>query len=129
MKNQLWRNIQKMKRMPVVNTYNMDCMKLMQSKPDKYYELAIVDPPYGIKADKNKRANTQLGKSLAKCKDYGAKEWDNTPPDENYFQELFRVSKNQIIWGANHFISRFPYDSPCWIVWDKVNGDNGYADC
>lgn len=46
-----------------------------------------------------------------------------------YFQELFRVSKNQIIWGANHFISRIPYDSPCWIVWDKQNGENDFADC
>jgi site-specific DNA-methyltransferase (adenine-specific) len=52
----------------------------------------------------------------------------NAPPLE-YFQELIRVSKNQIIWGANHFISRMPIDSSCWIVWDKENGNNGYADC
>lgn len=51
------------------------------------------------------------------------------PPDKNYFDELMRVSKNQIIWGANHFISKIPYDSHCWIVWDKENGDNDFADC
>ena len=51
------------------------------------------------------------------------------PPDKEYFDELMRVSKNQIIWGANHFISKIPYDSHCWIVWDKENGDNDFADC
>lgn len=51
------------------------------------------------------------------------------PPPVEYFQELTRISRNQIIWGAIHFISRMPYDSSCWIVWDKDNGNNGYADC
>lgn len=54
---------------------------------------------------------------------------DLKPPSEKYFDELFRVSKNQIIWGANHFISKMPFDSSCWIVWDKDNGDNDFADC
>ena len=53
----------------------------------------------------------------------------NYPPPKEYFDELRRVSKNQIIWGANHFISRIPYDSPCWIVWDKCTGENDFADC
>ena len=51
------------------------------------------------------------------------------PPTADYFKELFRVSKNQIIWGANHFISLMPYDSSCWIVWNKENGDTDFADC
>ena len=54
---------------------------------------------------------------------------DIKPPNEKYFNELFRVSKNQIIWGANHFISKMPFNSSCWIVWDKDNGNNDFADC
>jgi site-specific DNA-methyltransferase (adenine-specific) len=109
--------------------YNMDCMEGMRQFPDKYFELAIVDPPYGIGASDYKRGGTQYGNSKAKCKVYASKDWDKSAPSAEYFDELFRVSKNQIIWGANHFISRIPYDSSCWVVWDKVNGDNGYADC
>ena len=109
--------------------YNMDCMDGMKQFPDKYFDLAIVDPPYGIGASDYKRGGTQYGNSKAKCKVYASKDWDKSAPSAEYFDELFRVSKNQIIWGANHFISRIPYDSSCWVVWDKVNGDNGYADC
>lgn len=105
-------------------------MKLMAEYPDKHFDLAIVDPPYGIGASDYKRGGTQYGNSKAKCKVYTPKNWDNGAPDEEYFNELFRVSKNVIIWGANHFISRLPYDSSCWIVWDKDNGEgSGYADC
>lgn len=107
--------------------YNMDCMDGMKEFPDKYFDLAIVDPPYGIgeNGDKNyTRSN------LAKAKNYKAFSGnDLKPPDKKYFDELFRVSKNQIIWGANHFIHLIPYDSSCWIVWDKDNGENDFADC
>ena len=72
--------------------------------------------------------NHSRGK-LAKAKQYTPKEWDLSSPPKDYFLELFRISKNQIIWGANHFISKIPYDSPCWIVWNKQNGDNDFADC
>ena len=106
--------------------YNMDCMQGMKEFPDKYFDLAIVDPPYGIgeNGDKN---HTRC--KLAKAKNYKAFSGnDIEPPSKEYFDELFRVSKNQIIWGANHFISKIPYDSSCWIVWDKDNtGD--FADC
>jgi site-specific DNA-methyltransferase (adenine-specific) len=99
----------------------------MKEIPDKYFQLAIVDPPYGI--GENGSKNKSRGK-LAVAKDYksfyGA---DLNPPDENYFNEIKRVSKNQIIWGANHFISKIPYNSSCWIVWNKNNGGNDFADC
>ena len=110
----------------MINLYNVDCMEFMRGLPDNCYELAIVDPPYGIGEDGLK--NHSRGK-LAKSKKYIPKNWDKEPPNEAYFKELIRVSKNQIIWGANHFISKIPYDSSCWIVWDKENGENDFADC
>lgn len=106
--------------------YLMDCMEGMKQFPDKHFELAIVDPPYGIGEDGLK--NHSRGK-LAKSKQYTPKEWDREPPSIEYFKELLRVSRNQIIWGANHFISQIAYDSSCWIVWDKVNGETDFADC
>ena len=107
--------------------YNMDCMEGMKQFPDKYFELAIVDVPYGIGEDGSK--NHSRGK-LAKAKDYKPFYGnDLKAPDADYFNELMRISQNQIIWGANHFISKIPFDSSCWIVWDKNNGDNDFADC
>jgi len=105
----------------------MDCMEGMKHFLDKYFELAIVDPPYGIGEDG--RNNHTRGK-LAIAKSYiKSCRYDNDSPDEKYFNELIRISKNQIIWGANHFISKIPYDSSCWIVWDKLNGESDFADC
>lgn len=109
--------------------------------PDKFFDLAIVDPPYGIKEDgkKNHKRGGQVGgknnfgakntkKQIVKPTLFIPKEWDRTKPSSEYFSELFRVSRNQIIFGANHFISKIPIDSSCWIVWDKeTNGD--FADC
>lgn len=107
--------------------YLMDCMEGMKQFPDKYFDLAIVDPPYGIGESGTK--NHTRGK-LARATNYRAFSGEDIePPGKEYFDELFRVSKNQIIWGANHFISRFAKDSSCWIVWDKDNGDNDFADC
>ena len=97
--------------------YNLDCEQAIKQIPDKYFELAIVDPPYGIKASEYKRGGQQHGKAKAASKEYGSKDWDKKPPGDDYFTDLFRISKNQIIFGANHFISRIPYDSSCWIVW------------
>lgn len=106
---------------------NCDCMIGMKQFPDKYFDLAVVDVPYGIGESGDK--NHTRGK-LATSKDYKAFSGNDLKlPDDTYFKELFRVSKNQIIWGANHFISKIPYDSHCWIVWDKDNGETDFADC
>lgn len=108
------------------NFYNEDCLEAMKEMPDNYFELAIVDPPYGI----NIASNGSVGgdhKGIATGR-YKPTKWDKEPPPIEYFNELIRVSKNQIIWGANHFISRIPFDSSCWIVWDKDNSGN-FADC
>ncbi len=105
---------------------NCDCMAGMKAFPDGYFGLAVVDPPYGI--GQSGKKNHARG-NRADAKDYKAFSGDDLePPDGAYFKELFRVSRNQIIWGANHFISRIPYDSHCWIVWDKDNSGD-FADC
>lgn len=106
---------------------NCDCMVGMARYPDRYFDLAIVDPPYGIGESGD---NNNSRSKLAKAKDYKAFSGnDLKPPDDEYFQELMRVSKNQIIWGANHYISKIPYNSSCWVVWDKQNGESDFADC
>ena len=113
-----------------IHLYNGDCMDLLKQTPDKYYDLAIVDPPYGIGASSKNfiRQGKQTGKSLAVSgTKYTAKDWDNCVPDKIYFDELRRVSKNQIVWGGNYFASLLP-NSSCWLIWDKVTGDNLYAD-
>ena len=108
--------------------YNMDCMEGMKQFPDKFFNLAIVDPPYGL-GEANMKKNKSRGK-LANAKAYKSfAGLDIKPPDKAYFDELFRVSENQIIWGANHFIAQMPYSSSCWIVWNKENGDTDFADC
>jgi site-specific DNA-methyltransferase (adenine-specific) len=103
----------------------------MPSYPDKYFDLAIVDPPYGIGADISAVAQggQKYGTAAAKKSYYHGTGWDISPPHCDYFKEIRRVSKNQIVWGANHFISRLPFDSSAWIVWDKENGETDFADC
>lgn len=114
----------------MLNITNKCNMELMSRYPDKYFDLAIVDPPYGIGASDYKRGGTQQGKSAAKCKVYSKKDWDNLTPNKEYFDELFRVSKNQIVWGANHLIESICKNSSSWIVWDKMTAEgSGYADC
>jgi len=128
--------------MPISETYNEDNMIGMSRYPDKFFDLAIVDPPYGIGEDgasnhtRGSAEGANKWKGSRNTKGAGirstvfvAKNWDNSPPPVEYFEELRRVSKHQIIWGANHFISRIPYDSSCWIVWDKNNGTTDFADC
>ena len=107
----------------MVELLNVDCMEYMATCPDKQFDLAIVDPPYGIGAAKQ----IDLGNSNTKIK-HITKDWDNAIPTKNYFNELFRVSKNQIIWGGNYFIEHLR-NTRCFIVWDKQNGTNNMADC
>ncbi len=98
-----------------------DCMEFMKDIPDKFYELAIVDPPYGIDAGK-------MNLGVSNSSRIVSSNWDNAIPDDKYFEELKRVSHNQIIWGANYF-NIFP--SKSFIVWDKMEGMYGrsFAEC
>ena len=100
---------------------NEDNMKLMGRYEDNHFDLAIVDPPYGI----NMAKGVEVGKWKRKI--HKEKNWDNEIPKKEYFNELFRVSKNQIIWGGNYFIQHLK-NTRCFIFWDKKNGDNFMSD-
>ena len=105
--------------------YNMDCMEGMKLIPDKYFNLAIVDPPYFKGPNKRKYYGRPVNKLNIKRRTYEIiEEWDI--PNEEYFKELIRVSDNQIIWGCNHFNY---YLGPGRIIWDKVNGKSTFSDC
>lgn len=104
--------------------YNMDCMDGMKEFPDNYFDIAVVDPPYFTGPEKREffgRKESQIGVKRVYQK---MEEWK--VPEPEYFKELFRVSKNQIIWGCNYFDYHFP---PGRIVWDKRNGSSDYSDC
>jgi site-specific DNA-methyltransferase (adenine-specific) len=106
-----------MKR-PVSLIENIDCLEGMKKYPDKFFELAIVDPPYGINIAKR---NGSIGqkKGQGKITTYKSKDWDASIPEKDYFSELFRVSENQIVFGANYFTAHLP-SSMGWIVYDKL---------
>jgi len=115
--------------MSELNITNEDNMSLMARYADNYFDLAIVDPPYG---STNIIGGYTSGKGggITKQKKYHTELWNQIAPNKEYFTELLRVSKNTIIWGANHFIENIPLsNSSCWIVWNKINGDNTFADC
>ena len=100
---------------------NADCMEVMKEYPDKYFDLAIVDPPYGIGASKDNSVYGKSGKSntfKSKLKKHKSKSWDESIPCEDYFLQLQRISKNQIIWGGNYFTD-FLYPVKSWIFWYK----------
>lgn len=102
--------------------FNVDCMVVLKETPDKFYDLCICDPPYGINL---KGANVIKNKSDSNT--VFNTEWDKSIPDKAYFEELMRVSKEQIIWGGNYFLDYLGYcKAP--IIWDKLNGDSLYAD-
>lgn len=93
--------------------FNMDCIIGMKQYPDKYFDLAIVGPPYGI------NVNMNMCKKKGERGRYEKKQWDKSIPQKEYFDELFRVSKNQIIWGGNYF-TQYLIPSMGWIFWDKM---------
>ena len=104
-----------------ITVTNEDNMQLMARYPDKYFDLAIVDPPYGINANKMTLGN-------GKKKIYrGENDWDKSIPSPEYFIELFRISKNQIIWGGN-YMTEYLKPTSAWLFWDKMTGENDFAD-
>jgi site-specific DNA-methyltransferase (adenine-specific) len=108
--------------------FNMDCMQYMQSIPDNYFELAIVDPPYGIDlANMNMGAGKSKKSSKIQNRKWKPKNWDISTPNEDFFNELFRVSKNQIIWDGNYFDL---LSCKHYIIWDKEIPEGlSFADC
>ena len=106
---------------PSSEVYLMDCIQGMKHYPDKWFDLAVVDPPYGIGAENH------AGKKENGWKQWTKKDWDNEIPQMIFFTELFRVSKEQIIWGGNYFASLLP-NSQGWIFWDKGQRDFSLAD-
>ena len=103
----------------IIALHNTDCMEVMAEYPDNYFDLAVVDPPYGIGAGKMQMGS---GKHIFKHGD-----WDEAIPKESYFDELFRVSINQIIWGGNYFTKHL-IPSPHWLIWDKKNPNLSFAE-
>ena len=104
-----------------LSLFHADCMEVMATFPDKYFDLAIVDPPYGIGANKMTLGN-------GKKKIYrGENDWDLNIPNAEYFSELFRISKNQVVWGGNYMTEHLPPKSS-WLFWDKGTGANDFAD-
>ena len=101
----------------------IDCMEFMRSCKDKQFDLAVVDPPYGIGFDGAKKTSGSHGGRKA----HEFKGWDSSIPSAEYFTELFRVSKNQIVWGANYFTEFIP-PSMGWIVWRKDRGNFSSSD-
>jgi len=103
-----------------IRLINADCMDIMAQYEDNYFDLAIVDPPYGINV-----AKMGLGLGVGTdSRTWKNKAWDNEPPKLEYFKELFRVSKNQIIWGGNYFINHLS-NTNCCLIWDKMQEFSG----
>jgi site-specific DNA-methyltransferase (adenine-specific) len=103
-----------------IKLYNADCIEVMKTFKDKQFSLAIVDPPYGI----DWMQQIQNPNTKANWKQYENKEWDKQTPTDEYWKQLFRVSKNQIVWGGNYMTDKL-YPSPCWLIWDKMQEFSG----
>ena len=114
-----------MKLTDKLNLTNEDNMALMARYPDKYFDLAIVDPPYGIGIDGQKKSINKNPKHNRK--EHAKKSWDSATPSQTYFKELKRVSKNQIIWGGNYF-TEYLKPTKAWIFWYKGQNDLTMSD-
>jgi len=101
-----------------IELYNVDCLPFMKQCEDKQFDLAIVDPPYGIGMDGTVGIGIGKKKGFTRKKHYEKKNWDKAVPSQEYFDELFRISKNQIIWGANYFTKQLPVIKN-YIFWHK----------
>lgn len=101
----------------ISNVFNIDCLEYMKTLPDKCFDLCIADPPYGI------NIGNGLGSGKKSCKMHH--EWQFNAPTQEVFEEIFRISKNQIIWGGNYF--NLPLCDN-WIVWDKLNPNLSFAE-
>lgn len=114
-----YRNHMGFKKIGLAQIYNMDCMELLSQTPDKYYELCIVDPPYGLNMAKERpRKDGRFAHNVPKT-------WDEKIPDELYFSELRRVSCNQIVWGGNYF--PLP-PTQGFVFWYKQNPVDNFSD-
>jgi len=102
--------------------YCGDCLEVMKQIPDKSIDLVLTDPPYGIGADK-----MTMGSGRHQW-DKSVEEWDNFIPDKKFFDEIMRVSKNQIIWGGNYF-TEYLEPSVHWLIWDKLNPNMSFSEC
>lgn len=101
--------------------YLEDCIEALKRFSDGYFDIAVVDPPYGIGANK-----MQLGNGKRKIY-RGEADWDNAIPTADYWEQLFRVSKNQIVWGGN-YMTEYLKPTGAWLFWDKGTGENDFAD-
>ena len=111
----------------MIRLYNKDCIEALKDMVDNQYDLAIVDPPYGIKTINSLFKNsTPKNRNKKRKQKYIEKNWD-IKPNKKYWEELFRITKNQIIFGANYFIENL-YSTSGWVYWDKNTGFNSFSD-
>ena len=107
--------------MPSNKVYLEDCTEALKRFSDGYFDIAVVDPPYGIGANKMQLGNGK--KNIYR----GEADWDNAIPTAEYWEQLFRVSKNQIVWGGN-YMTEYLKPTSAWLFWDKGTGENDFAD-
>lgn len=110
-------------------TFNADCLAAMREMPDNAFDLAVVDPVYGGVKQGGYMKNAGQTRTEGYKTVYHAALWQQEKTGKEYFDELFRISKNQVIWGGNYFQKVINRDSQCWLVWDKQNDNSDYADC
>ena len=111
----------------MINMIHGNCMEIMKQYPDKYFQLACIDPPYGLDDWNNRGTNSEhMNKKHMQLDKI--KTWENNAPKKEYFDELFRVSKNQIIWGGNNFLE-FLKNTREFIIWDKLIRGMHFSDC